>query len=633
MSRRSLNPVRRVLAWKDYIQSAILDHQKAVQDLQTECRDLQIQLRELSQLHRNSVSEIYRAFLYLIRKADPELTLFRRGDRFLYARRGDTVLLLRNNLEVADIAALAGFAARDFVDAIVSGKVRHVLLKTFDSDGQIESSKDVSWLIEIVRGMPEVAHTAFEVHRQPSASTPVSAFNSDGGAAARGKAYDAAMKLLAVEPDLIDFVAEGFASQTLPPEAPKHWVIAPFDNRDGLPAFLPAEPRRHSAVFVHNNYYHFNWLSKALQKRGWDTMTVSIEAPDSKQQQFYHGEDLNLYDTDPAVMRLRAGEFFRSIPERFGALHFYGMGGGTLFPENIEAGAFNTKVPWDMLELRRHRVIIGYMVSGCMDGGLQSSIRKITGGLCGKCVWENNPLVCSDAKNAAWISKLDAICDWVALEGDWTTPERKGPKFVTRPIITTLSDEEWRPDLAVPDDMKIERQPGELLVYHAVGNYETRRSDGQDIKGTGAVLAAIDQLKREGEPVKLFFATDIPSNKVRFYQVQADIVVDQLNYGRLGANARESLMLGRPLITSLNPAQDPPLRYVEDVPAVHATEETIYEVLKSLLADPVRRAELSSAGRDFAIKWHSPGVCAKRYEMVIDRLRAGLPAEADEVFE
>ena len=52
MSRRSLNPVRRVLAWKDYIQSAILDHQKAVQDLQTECRDLQIQLRELSQLHR-----------------------------------------------------------------------------------------------------------------------------------------------------------------------------------------------------------------------------------------------------------------------------------------------------------------------------------------------------------------------------------------------------------------------------------------------------------------------------------------------------------------------------------------------------------------------------------------------------
>ena len=64
---------------------------------------------------------------------------------------------------------------------------------------------------------------------------------------------------------------------------------------------------------------------------------------------------------------------------------------------------------------------------------------------------------------------------------------------------------------------------------------------------SGAVMAAIEKLKAEGLPVQLYFATEVPSRSVRFIQVQADIVVDQLNYGRIGANARESMMLGRPV--------------------------------------------------------------------------------------
>src|SRR5438105_4953404 len=66
------------------------------------------------------------------------------------------------------------------------------------------------------------------------------------------------------------------------------------------PAILSAVPRqsqetRRSVVFLNNSYYHFYYLAQALRRRGWDAVTVSLEAPDGPQSYFYHGEDVNLY--------------------------------------------------------------------------------------------------------------------------------------------------------------------------------------------------------------------------------------------------------------------------------------------------------------------------------------------------
>lgn len=178
------------------------------------------------------------------------------------------------------------------------------------------------------------------------------------------------------------------------------------------------------------------------------------------------------------------------------------------------------------------------------------------------------------------------------------------------------------------------REPGELLVYHAFGNADTRRSQGRDIKGTGAVDAAIAKLRSEGIPLRLFVATNVPIDQVRYYKVQADIVVDQLNYGRIGANARESFMLGRPLITRLVPEQAPlpPLRSVLEAPALDASEASIEAVLRELALDPARRAEMSRRSRDYALRWFSADACARRFEMVIDRVAQKLPPETEELY-
>jgi glycosyltransferase involved in cell wall biosynthesis len=143
-------------------------------------------------------------------------------------------------------------------------------------------------------------------------------------------------------------------------------------------------------------------------------------------------------------------------------------------------------------------------------------------------------------------------------------------------------------------------------------------------------MDAVNRLKAEGFPLRLFFATNIPSRVVRYVQVQADIVIDQLNYGRMGANAREALMLGKPVIVKVDPRQTPPvgeLNYIAEAPVVNANEDTVYHALKALIQHPERWPELGREARAFALKWHSSDACAERFEDIVDRVEAGLPPE------
>jgi glycosyltransferase involved in cell wall biosynthesis len=99
------------------------------------------------------------------------------------------------------------------------------------------------------------------------------------------------------------------------------------------------------------------------------------------------------------------------------------------------------------------------------------------------------------------------------------------------------------------------------------------------------------------------------------------VIVDQLNYGRYGATAREAMMLGKPTICYINRSEPKPadvLLSTQELPLVSATEETVYEVLRNLLADRQERRRLGVAGRAFAMKWHSADSCAERYEVIYD---------------
>lgn len=387
--------------------------------------------------------------------------------------------------------------------------------------------------------------------------------------------------------------------------------------------------KKRSVVFLHQNYYHFYYLAKALRARGWDAVLVSLESANSPHANFYHGDDINLFSDDHVEFRRSIREFFAHAKKRFRLLHFSGAGQMSFFPENWK---WETDDSWDIVDWKTSGRRVAYTTTGCNDGVAQSSVMKWSstgeaGNVCQKCPWQPDPAICNDSKNLGWGRKIERNCDAFFTEGYPALDYQMGAKTVREPTTMCLDSAFWRPDLPVPNEFKIIRQPGELLVYHGVGNYEARTQNGRNIKGTPAVIEAIERLKADGIPVRLVFVTGIKSTEVRFIQVQCDVIVDQLNYGRFGSTAQEGMMLGKPTVCYINPnepSQDDVLAYMRELPLISATEQTIYQVLKKLLLmDPEERSSISRASRLYALKWHSAEACAARYEQIYDQLMRG----------
>ena len=166
------------------------------------------------------------------------------------------------------------------------------------------------------------------------------------------------------------------------------------------------------------------------------------------------------------------------------------------------------------------------------------------------------------------------------------------------PLTFAIDPEIWKPNLDPPEHLRRQHEPGEVVVYHAMGNYDIRSRSGRNVKGTNAVVMAVDQLRRDGVPVRLDFVHDVPSIDNRFIQAQADIIVDQLNYGRYGALAREGMMLGKPVVGRVEKSDGPGLdatQCIMETPIVHADEFNIVDVLRSLAVDATRRAAVGQA--------------------------------------
>lgn len=385
-----------------------------------------------------------------------------------------------------------------------------------------------------------------------------------------------------------------------------------------------------NVLFLNNSYYHFYYLSKALRRRGWDTLLVSTESTDSTWNKYYHGEDINLYDPDAETFHDKINFFTEYTFPRFSFLHFAGMGLMSFYPKYY---GFSELSP-DMISWKNAGKKIAYTISGCNDGIPKDVVAKwsLLGGknVCQSCVWDEQPDVCNPQRSAAWGTLITGNCDIIFAELLSVAGAMLQANVIFDPVTACLDEEFWRPDLNVPQSMLYPRKEGEIIIYHGMGEYESRSKGSRNIKGTPSILAAVERLQSEGYSVRLEFASGIKSTEVRFLQVQADIIVDQLNMGRYGAQAREGMMLGKPVICYINPHEIPPSTppaCLKECPLVSATEATVYEKLKWLLDHPIERKEIGEESRRYAIKWHSADQCAIRYEKIYDAMMAGNPIQ------
>jgi glycosyl transferase family 1 len=384
-------------------------------------------------------------------------------------------------------------------------------------------------------------------------------------------------------------------------------------------------------LFVGQSYYHAWYLSRELRKLGWRADVLNWD-PSPKTQMYYHGEDYRLRyrsvnyggTSERANDARRHALFYAWALPRYDIFHFSNRH-GIRFGDALQAWAadrFSEAAEIRLLKRLGKKIV--YSNNGCFDGVRQSTFDAWgPEPTCEICPWRDIPSICSDESNRAWGGLADYQVTTGGNRGDWNDD----PTVHEVPQFYCLDPELWRPDLSIPPEHRVERRPSELRLYHSVGNADQRVAAGtrQSLKSTHIWFPLAERLRAEGRDVELFYATDIPNRDVRYYQLQSDVVCDMLTFGWFGANVREAMMLGKPAICYLRPSWLEQVReqipdYVEELPVVSATPETVHDVVTELFDDEPRRRAIGEAGREFALKWHSSRAAAQVFDEIYSEL-------------
>lgn len=378
--------------------------------------------------------------------------------------------------------------------------------------------------------------------------------------------------------------------------------------------------KKGSILFWGHSYYHNLFLAKELEKLGWRTTTVNTDdSPD--QSIFYSGQDIQLTHNGLSDMLKHLLLYSKSLYQ-YDIFHFSATYSLKMLNDWYKV---TNKIPfipwwWDIKLLKKLGKKIVYANNGCHDGLLQSTFASQGYyNTCSICRWQNEPSICSDKRMQEWGEYRNAMADAQIHNGGHRHDYNDNSSVHYVPEYYCVDPDYWDPDVSIPEEHLLKKDSDVIRIYHAVGNYDLRSRDRVNAKCTHIWIPVVEQLKSEGHNVELMFLKNIPNKDVRYYQAQADIVVDMLTYGWFGANIREALTIGKPVICYINDewkkqtAEQIP-DYVEEMPIISATIDTAYETLKELVLDKEKRLKIGRKGREFAIKWHSPKAGAEQLD-------------------
>ena len=380
-----------------------------------------------------------------------------------------------------------------------------------------------------------------------------------------------------------------------------------------------------SVLFVGTCYYNAWYLSRELRELGWRTTVLTF--PGDMSEVYGHGWDVRLeLDRSPAAIVRRTAKVL-NLFLRHKVIHFSGVHNLRML-YFCDPARFPSDAGYDIGWLKRLGKKIVYTHTGCLDGVSQTSFSEWgESPVCNECPWQHVPTVCSDDVNLKWGRMRNSLCDYQVSMGGNRVDFNDDPRVHEMQQFYCLDPDVWRPDLPIPEQHRLPDANGTVRVYHSVGNYELRTNAETkvNIKSSHIYVPLIQRMKAAGLPVELVFVKDKSNLDVRYYQAQSDIVCDMLTFGFFGANVREALMLGKPVVCYLRPEWLESIRreqpeFVAELPVVSATPETVEAVLTDLVKNPEKRRDLGRRGREFALKWYS----AKNAATVFDRIYTDL---------
>jgi glycosyltransferase involved in cell wall biosynthesis len=183
-------------------------------------------------------------------------------------------------------------------------------------------------------------------------------------------------------------------------------------------------------------------------------------------------------------------------------------------------------------------------------------------------------------------------------------PRGPWPEYDVVPPAIVLRD--WEPSPIEPGDV--------LRIAHA----PSKRA----VKGTEAVLAAVESLRARGAPVELDLIEGVPNREARLRYAAADVVVDQLRVGWYGMFAIESMALAKPVVVHLDAdaAAETEEAFGLELPLVRADEGSLEDVLAGLVEVREQLPELGRRSREYVERVHAHTAVARRVLEIYERV-------------
>ena len=249
-----------------------------------------------------------------------------------------------------------------------------------------------------------------------------------------------------------------------------------------------------------------------------------------------------------------------------------------------------------------------FQPSGCREEMLKQDLLNHDQNICSNCGFFER---CDDIVNRRHFSLIKKYSDLNISFGFFDTTQYKNTHFKYKSIDLNL----WSSEIVIPEKYKLPKAKGIRILHSNFLKRSGRDGNGKNIKGSPYIIAAIERLQAEGFEIEKMIIENVPSNKMRFFQAQADIVVDQLIYGHWGSTAVECMALGKPVICYLNKRwkENFMKNYPEydTIPIIEANTSNIYSVLKNIILDKEMRDKAGIASRKFVEAHYNPKTNAK----------------------
>lgn len=243
-----------------------------------------------------------------------------------------------------------------------------------------------------------------------------------------------------------------------------------------------------------------------------------------------------------------------------------------------------------------------YLPSGCHDELSKEEFSRLDeGNVCGNCgFWDR----CDDKLNTKNFELVRRYFSGAIGTGSVVSTQYLATQMRWKSIDLNL----WSPTVEIPAEHQLPPTKA-IRVLHSFSS-NGRDYLGRNIKGSPSIRHAVTKLQNEGFDVEFLFVNGIASKEMRYYQAQADIIVEQLIYGWWGSTGVESMALGKPVVCYLRKSWKETFARTfpegSEVPIVEASVDNIYEVLRELVSSQDLRIKAGQASRSFAEKHFDP---------------------------